>query len=112
MRRDSVTTQANITAAHATGMTPPSFQLVSSTTGSLNHARYPQNPQQNVRRYITYFKTGDEFIMWVLGGWSKTWRQMPKQGFKLFQEQIQLQTEEIRKKGFSYMSPTRYSHSS
>lgn len=41
VKPDSVTTRANITAAHVTGTTRPSSQHASSTTGSLNHARYP-----------------------------------------------------------------------
>lgn len=51
VKPDSVTTLASITVAHATGMTQPSSQLVSSITGSLNHARYPQRPQQNTCTY-------------------------------------------------------------
>lgn len=42
-----MTTQASITAAHAIGMTQPLFQLVSSITGSLNHARYPHESHKN-----------------------------------------------------------------
>lgn len=41
-RPGSVITQASITAARATGTTQPSFQLGSSTTGSLSRARYRQ----------------------------------------------------------------------